>query len=87
MKILVDMNLSPEWVEVLQQAGFTAIHWSAVGKANAQDTELLAGSAGGALRRRGSRAGAADSQAILMTRKRPDPCGPGRFDLEPAFFK
>lgn len=42
MKILVDMNLSPEWIEVLRQSGFTAVHWSEVGKAAARDTELMA---------------------------------------------
>lgn len=42
MKILVDMNLSPERVEVLRQAGCAAVHWSAVGKADARDTELMA---------------------------------------------
>jgi len=27
MKILVDMNLSPRWVEFLANAGIEAIHW------------------------------------------------------------
>ncbi len=31
MKLLVDMNLSPAWVDVLRQAGFEAIHWSEIG--------------------------------------------------------
>ena len=42
MKVLVDMNLSPEWVEVLQQAGIDSVHWSEVGRPNAPDTELMA---------------------------------------------
>jgi predicted nuclease of predicted toxin-antitoxin system len=42
VKILVDMNLSPRWVQFLQAAGIEAIHWSAVGKANAPDSGIMA---------------------------------------------
>jgi predicted nuclease of predicted toxin-antitoxin system len=35
------MNLSPIWVSFLNQAGVDAIHWSAVGQANAPDAELM----------------------------------------------
>ena len=42
MKILVDMNLSPEWLGVLEQAGWEASHWSTVGSPTAPDTDLLA---------------------------------------------
>ncbi|MHB8204338.1 MAG: DUF5615 family PIN-like protein [Desulfomonilaceae bacterium] len=42
MKILVDMNLSPEWIAVLNKAGFEAIHWSTIGELDASDEELLA---------------------------------------------
>ena len=41
MKILIDMNLSPTWVSVLKEAGHTAIHWSAIGAANAPDRDIL----------------------------------------------
>jgi len=41
MKILVDMNLSPEWVSVLQEAGYKALHWSNIGSLNAPDREVL----------------------------------------------
>ena len=41
MKILVDMNLSPEWVQFLGEAGHQAIHWSKVGKPGAADAELM----------------------------------------------
>ncbi len=41
MKILIDMNLSPQWVEVLKQAGHEAVHWSSVGDFRAPDTEIL----------------------------------------------
>jgi len=42
MKFLIDMNLSPEWAEVLEEAGFGAVHWSKVGATNAPDQEILA---------------------------------------------
>lgn len=41
MKILVDMNLSPSWVSLLQEAGFAAVHWSSVGDPRAVDTVVL----------------------------------------------
>ncbi len=42
MKILIDMNLSPRWVDTLAQAGFEAIHWSRIGSPKAPDEEILA---------------------------------------------
>jgi predicted nuclease of predicted toxin-antitoxin system len=42
LKVLVDMNLSPTWVEVLRTMGFEAIHWSSVGDPRAPDREILA---------------------------------------------
>jgi predicted nuclease of predicted toxin-antitoxin system len=36
------MNLSPEWVPFLRQAGFECVHWSVVGDARATDAELMA---------------------------------------------
>jgi predicted nuclease of predicted toxin-antitoxin system len=41
MKILVDMNLSPSWVSVLQGGGHEAVHWSHVGPMNAPDKEIM----------------------------------------------
>jgi len=41
MKILIDMNLSPVWVRVLEEAGHSAIHWSTIGSLNAPDREVL----------------------------------------------
>jgi predicted nuclease of predicted toxin-antitoxin system len=41
MKILVDMNLSPAWVEFLVAAGFEAIHWSRVGRFDAHDDDVM----------------------------------------------
>lgn len=42
MKLLIDMNLSPSWVEALASAGFEATHWSDIGAASAPDGEILA---------------------------------------------
>lgn len=42
MKLLVDMNLSPGWVDRLRQHGFETVHWSTVGAATAPDDEILA---------------------------------------------
>ena len=41
MKILVDMNLSPQWISFLQENGFEAIHWSQIGTAQAADAEIM----------------------------------------------
>lgn len=41
MKILIDMNLSPLWVLVLEEAGFEAIHWSTVGDPRASDRTIM----------------------------------------------
>jgi predicted nuclease of predicted toxin-antitoxin system len=41
MKILVDMNLSPRWVDFLASAGFEAVHWTQVGAPDASDSELM----------------------------------------------
>jgi predicted nuclease of predicted toxin-antitoxin system len=41
MKFLVDMNLSPSWVNFLCDAGFPAVHWSKVGSGDAPDIELM----------------------------------------------
>lgn len=42
LRLLIDMNLSPSWVEVLREAGLEAEHWYRVGAANAPDSELFA---------------------------------------------
>lgn len=41
MKILVDMNLSPDWVEALARNNFEAVHWSTVGDPRAEDSVLM----------------------------------------------
>jgi predicted nuclease of predicted toxin-antitoxin system len=42
MKLLIDMNLSPRWVNPLAEAGFEAEHWSTLGIAQAPDSEIMA---------------------------------------------
>ncbi|MCX6998508.1 MAG: DUF5615 family PIN-like protein [Kiritimatiellaeota bacterium] len=41
MKIVIDMNLPPVWVQVLAQAGHTATYWASVGSPQAKDREIL----------------------------------------------
>ena len=41
MKLLVDMNLSPSWVDRLAGHGLEAVHWSTIGAATAPDAEIL----------------------------------------------
>ena len=41
MKILLDMNISPGWVEFFQNNSFEALHWSTVGDARATDQEIF----------------------------------------------
>jgi predicted nuclease of predicted toxin-antitoxin system len=41
MKILLDMNISPQWVNALTSRGIPATHWSNVGTFDAADTEIM----------------------------------------------
>ena len=41
MKILVDMNLPPRWVQVFAKAGWKAAHWSKVGAPSANDRNIM----------------------------------------------
>ena len=41
MKLLVDVNLSPSWVEFLVANSFDAIHWASVGDPGAPDPALM----------------------------------------------
>ena len=42
MKLLIDLNISPRWVEFLEAAGIPATHWSNVGELTAPDSEIMA---------------------------------------------
>ena len=41
LKLLIDMNLSPEWVQALRKHGWQAVHWSTVGDPRASDKEIM----------------------------------------------
>ena len=41
MKILVDMNLSPSWISLLEAGGYETKHWSQIGSPGAPDTEIM----------------------------------------------
>lgn len=41
LKLLIDMNLSVEWVDEFTKEGYSAIHWSAVGDFHADDTVIM----------------------------------------------
>ncbi|MBS1526789.1 MAG: DUF5615 family PIN-like protein [Bacteroidetes bacterium] len=42
MKVLIDMNLSPQWTEEFKLHGIEAVHWSDVGIFDAADKEIIA---------------------------------------------
>ena len=41
MNLLIDMNLSPAWVEEFKRHGFESAHWSAIGKPDAPDNIIM----------------------------------------------
>jgi predicted nuclease of predicted toxin-antitoxin system len=41
MKIVIDMNLTPLWVDVLTKYGWQAVHWSSIGDPRAKDSEIM----------------------------------------------
>ena len=41
MKLVVDMNLAPDWARLLREHGFEAVHWSEIGDARAPDSEIM----------------------------------------------
>ncbi len=42
MKLLIDMNLSPLWVDFLTSAGIEAAHWASVGDRDSLDADIMA---------------------------------------------
>lgn len=42
LRIVLDMNLSLEWMPLLEQAGWKAVHWSVVGDPRANDATIMA---------------------------------------------
>lgn len=41
MKLLLDMNLSPLWIEFFERNGWVAVHWASIGNARATDREIM----------------------------------------------
>ncbi len=41
IRILIDMNLSPDWAAELTASGWTSVHWSTVGDPRATDQEIM----------------------------------------------
>jgi predicted nuclease of predicted toxin-antitoxin system len=41
MKILIDMNLSPDWVAAFTAENIESVHWSSAGDPRAEDTEII----------------------------------------------
>jgi predicted nuclease of predicted toxin-antitoxin system len=41
VRLVIDMNLSVEWVAALAQAGWFAVHWSNVGDPRAPDSAIM----------------------------------------------
>ncbi len=41
IKILVDINLSPQWVDFLNKHGIDAVHWSTIGDHKAKDYVIM----------------------------------------------
>ena len=42
MKLLLDMNIPPRWVDFLKVNGVEALHWLECGAPNAPDSEIMA---------------------------------------------
>ncbi len=41
MKLLIDMNLSPEWVSVFERHGWQTLHWSTIGDSRAENSVIM----------------------------------------------
>ena len=41
MKILIDMNLSPDWVAAFAAENIESVHWRTVGDPRAEDTQIM----------------------------------------------
>ena len=41
MKILIDMNLSLEWISIFEQHGWHAVHWQEIGDPRASDIIIM----------------------------------------------
>ena len=41
IQIVIDMNLSPDWVDELTAQGWSSVHWSTIGDPKATDREIM----------------------------------------------
>jgi predicted nuclease of predicted toxin-antitoxin system len=41
VRLVIDMNLSPEWVSEFGKHGWDAVHWSSVGDPGADDSAIM----------------------------------------------
>jgi predicted nuclease of predicted toxin-antitoxin system len=41
MKILIDMNLSPDWTRAFAAENIESVHWSTIGDPRAEDEEIM----------------------------------------------
>ncbi len=41
IQIVIDMNLSPDWVGTLTAQGWPSVHWSTIGDPTAPDREIM----------------------------------------------
>ncbi len=41
MRVLLDMNMSPRWIAVLEAEGHEVVHWSTMGDPAATDEEVM----------------------------------------------
>jgi predicted nuclease of predicted toxin-antitoxin system len=41
MKILIDMNLSPRWIDIFSENNIESVHWSHIGSSGATDNEIM----------------------------------------------
>lgn len=41
MKILIDMNLSPDWVAVFDKYNISSVHWSSIGDPYEKDAIIM----------------------------------------------
>lgn len=41
MKLLIDMNLAPRWVQVFEDAGNPAAHWTDIRPGDAPDSQIM----------------------------------------------
>lgn len=41
MKILLDMNMSHQWIDVFHQQGWEAVHWSSIGARTDNDQVIM----------------------------------------------